>query len=61
MTNYKMTPSEALVETLVAEGVETEEQAEYLKSIGCDSVQGYFFSKPLPLEEVIAYLEGMDY
>lgn len=32
---------------VVAEGVETQRQSEYLKSVGCDEVQGYFFSKPL--------------
>ena len=31
----------------VAEGVETKEQKEYLKSIGCDLIQGYFYSKPI--------------
>lgn len=33
---------------VVAEGVETEFQFDFLKSVGCDEVQGYFFSKPLP-------------
>jgi diguanylate cyclase (GGDEF)-like protein len=32
----------------VAEGVETAEQFELLKAMGCDQVQGYFFSRPLP-------------
>lgn len=36
---------------LIAEGVETREQAEYLKSIGCTFMQGFHFSQPLPLEE----------
>lgn len=35
----------------VAEGVETEEQFKYLKSINCDYIQGYYFSKPLQEEE----------
>ena len=35
----------------VAEGIETEEQVEYLKSIGCDIIQGYYFSKPIPIDE----------
>lgn len=34
---------------VVAEGVETEEQLTYLRSIGCDKVQGYYYSKPLSL------------
>ena len=35
----------------IAEGVETEEQFRVLKSMGCDVIQGYYFSKPLPPEE----------
>lgn len=35
----------------IAEGVETKEQLEYLKSINCDYIQGYYFSKPIPKEE----------
>lgn len=37
--------------TLVAEGVETEEQMNVLKNIGCHMVQGYHINKPLPLKE----------
>ncbi len=33
---------------VVAEGVETEFQFDFVKSVGCDEVQGYYFSKPLP-------------
>lgn len=36
----------------VAEGVETEEQYTYLKSIGCDMIQGYLLGKPMPEEEI---------
>ena len=35
----------------VAEGIETPEQLELLNSVGCDMVQGYIFSKPLPADE----------
>jgi len=35
---------------VVAEGVETEEQYIYLKNSGCDVIQGYYFSKPIPTE-----------
>lgn len=36
---------------VVAEGIETSEQLNFLKSVNCDMVQGYIFSKPLPLNE----------
>lgn len=36
---------------IVAEGVETKEQAEFLRSVGCDMAQGYLYSRPLPMEE----------
>ena len=43
MTKWLNTP-------LVIEGVETNEQAEYMKSLGCKYIQGYFYSKPLEEE-----------
>lgn len=42
---------------VVAEGVELEEQVDYLKSILCDIVQGYFYSKPESFEKVVDLLE----
>lgn len=38
---------------VVAEGVESQAQLEYLRAQGCDYGQGYFFAKPLPLNELI--------
>lgn len=35
----------------VAEGIETKEQVEFLKKIGCDIIQGYYFSRPISVEE----------
>lgn len=37
--------------TVVAEGVETPEQAAFLKAIGCDLLQGYLYSAPLEAHE----------
>jgi EAL domain-containing protein (putative c-di-GMP-specific phosphodiesterase class I) len=36
---------------VVAEGVETREQLAFLRNCGCDSLQGYYFSRPVPAEE----------
>src|SRR5258706_2113732 len=41
---------------VVAEGVDAEEQAEELDRLGCDQLQGYLFSKPLPFDEMTALL-----
>ncbi len=43
--------------TVVAEGVETEEQEKMLHLLGCDQMQGYLFSEPLPLEGMTALLQ----
>ena len=37
---------------VIAEGVETKEQIKLLKSMGCNQIQGYYFSKPLPASEI---------
>ena len=47
--------------TIVAEGVETVKQAEFLRNIGCDRGQGYLFSKPIPLEEFKDMLKNNDF
>ena len=42
--------------SVLAEGVETKEQYAILRDIGCELVQGYFFSRPLPPEDLVKFL-----
>ena len=42
----------------LAEGVETKEQMEFLKSIGCEKVQGYYYGKPQPLKATMEHMES---
>lgn len=46
--------------TVVAEGVETKEQLITLKEIGCDEIQGYYFSKPLLPKDLENYYKSFD-
>ena len=48
----------SLRHTVIAEGVETAAQFAFLRSRGCDEIQGYFFSKPLPAEQFVELLEN---
>jgi EAL domain-containing protein (putative c-di-GMP-specific phosphodiesterase class I) len=41
--------------SIIAEGVETTEQCEFLTSAGCDCVQGYYFYEPVPIDEIAEY------
>jgi len=43
---------------ILAEGIETPEQAEFLRSIGCDKGQGYLFARPMPAAELEAWAEA---
>jgi len=43
--------------TIVAEGVETEDQLKLLNQYGCDCIQGYIFSPPIPEDEAIKFLQ----
>lgn len=42
----------------LAEGVETEEQYHFLREIGCEKIQGYYFGRPMPKEELSSYFRS---
>lgn len=48
--------AEALRFTTIAEGVETGEQLNLLRAFGCDEIQGYYFSPPLPADELAVWM-----
>lgn len=45
---------------VIAEGIENVKQAEFLKSIGCYTMQGYLFSRPIPEDEFLKLMEASD-
>ena len=45
----------------IAEGVETKEQADFLGRIGCDIIQGYYYAKPMSMEEFEQLLNKYPY
>ena len=55
--NYVIKMMKELGLEIVAEGVETEEQAQQLKKAGCDLFQGYLYAKPMPKEQFIDFLD----
>ncbi len=46
--------------TIVAEGIETPQQKDYLRVLGCDEGQGYLFAKPLSTQEVESIFDNFD-
>lgn len=53
--------SHSLRKKVVAEGVETNEQLAILKELGCDIMQGYLFSEPLPAPDFLHFVQSFDW
>ena len=43
--------AQKLIIPVITEGVETEEQVGFLTDMGCEMFQGYYFARPIPLDE----------
>ena len=56
ITKAMIVMAHSLKLVVIAEGVETEEQCALLRSLGCDAMQGYFFSRPMPAEAFVKLL-----
>jgi EAL domain-containing protein (putative c-di-GMP-specific phosphodiesterase class I) len=50
--------AQELNKDVIAEGVETKEQADYLKGVNCKNAQGYLFDKPLVRDDFLKRLTG---
>jgi len=44
--------AQSLELSCVAEGIEESEQLDYIRALGCEQIQGYYFSKPMPIETI---------
>jgi len=53
IADHIMTLAHSLGLKVVAEGFETKEQFDFFKKLGCDNFQGYYFSPPLPLDQLL--------
>jgi len=53
-----ITMAHSMDKTVVAEGVEENDQYDLLREYGCDEIQGYLLSKPVPADELVAMLKN---
>ncbi|MCP5374401.1 MAG: EAL domain-containing protein, partial [Hyphomicrobiales bacterium] len=58
LTRAAIAMAHSLGMEVIAEGVETEEQLDFLKALGCEYAQGYLFGKPLPADDSARYFTG---
>jgi EAL domain-containing protein (putative c-di-GMP-specific phosphodiesterase class I) len=58
ITKAIITIAKSLNLKVIAEGVESQEVYDFLRTSGCDAIQGYFCSKPLPAKEFMVLLKG---
>jgi EAL domain-containing protein (putative c-di-GMP-specific phosphodiesterase class I) len=56
ITRYIIMIGKSMGMCVIAEGVESQEQLDYLSQYDCSKIQGYLFSKPLPEKDVIKIL-----
>jgi EAL domain-containing protein (putative c-di-GMP-specific phosphodiesterase class I) len=50
----------AFKRTVVAEGVESPEQIQRLRELGCEVMQGYFFARPMPSDQIMDWMRSFD-
>ncbi len=56
LLNMLVDMAKGLGKKVLTEGVETKEQMEFLKSVECDYIQGFYYSKPLEFDDLLLYL-----
>lgn len=61
ITSATVVMAQNLKRRVIAEGIETEEQAAFLNQLGCEMGQGYYYSRPLPSAEIAAMLSNSHY
>jgi PAS domain S-box-containing protein len=61
LTTFLVKMSKTLKKEVLTEGSETKEQTAFLKNIGCQFIQGYYYSKPLSIDETIEFINTFDF